>query len=126
MRIRRSVLAVALLAGLAAPAGAQSMDINSIISGIGGADFQAAVRRIDSAPAVRVVRLSTLAGAEQASDRLDEVLAKRPREIAYLHSSIILNPIALTALRNAGAEIDEVASLYMAGDSGAVLYVDDL
>ena len=109
-----------------APTSAQFMDVNSLVAGIGGIDFLKAVERIDSAPDVRVVRLSTLAGAEAAQDRLEEAVAGKPRDINYLRGSILLNPIAVSAIRNEGVHIDQIVTLLVSNDGAAVLFADDL
>jgi hypothetical protein len=116
----------ALMMSLPGAAMAQHMDINELISGIGGSDFLKAVERVDSSPAVRVVRLSTLAGADAAAARVADAVAGKPRDINYLHARLVINPIALSAIRNAGVELDQIVTLYVPGDGAAVLYADDL
>lgn len=113
---------------LAVPGGAnaQPMDITSIVGGIGGGDFLESVEKLDSAASVRVVRLSTLAGAEQSRERLWRTVAAKPRDIDYLHSTIILNYAARWAVRNAGMDVGQIVSVMATGDGAAVLFADDL
>lgn len=108
------------------PTLAQFMDINSIIAEIGGTEFLDDASDVDGASAVRVVRLSSLAGAEQSAGRLANARSLKSRDIDYLQGSLIINPIALTAIRNANVSLDQIVSLTMSGDGAAVLYADDL
>src|SRR5690606_32185599 len=105
MRLLRAVLTAFLVSACTTALG-QAFDVNKVISGIGNSDFKDGVRRIDNTSDVRIVRLSSLAGAAQAAEGLAEALAAKPRDIAYLRSSVVLNPSALWALRNAGFELD--------------------
>jgi hypothetical protein len=126
----RNLLATLILGiGLAAAPGAvnaQFMDITTIVSDIGSRDFLDAVEKLDSASSVRVVRLSTLAGAGQSHDRLLRAVAAKPRAMNYLHSTIVLNHAARWAVRNAGMSIGQIVSVTASNDSAAVLYADDL
>lgn len=117
-----------LVLGLTLPgtALAQHMDINEIIAGIGGTDFQSAAARVLSAPAVRVVRLSSLAGAAQAAGRVAGVYDVKVRELNYLQANLYLNPIARHAIDAAGVSIEQIVSIQMPGDGAAVLFADDL
>ena len=118
---------LALVLGLTAqPALAQSMHINAIINGIGSVEYMDAVEEVHSAPAVRVIRLSSLAAAERSAARLEAKVAQQERAVYWLRSGLAINPIAMTALRNFGVRLDQVVSLSMAGDRATVLYVDDL
>ncbi len=111
------------LSGLAL---AQPYDINALLSGIGGSEFLKAAERVDGAGAVRVVRLSTLAGAEAAAGRLAEIADIRADDLEYLHGNLYLNPIARRAIRDAGVSIEQIVTLEMPADGAAVLYADDL
>ena len=119
-------LVVALTLALAGPAHAQSMDINSILNGIGSNSFLSAVSKAHSASAVRVIRMSTLAAAERSTPRVKSVVALKSRDIDYLHSALVLNPSALTAIKYSGVSLDQIVSLHMSGDRAVVLYADDL
>ncbi|WP_055045231.1 hypothetical protein [Devosia sp. A16] len=120
----------ALAAGLlmAAPqlAQAQSMDIVRIIGGIGGSEFLHDAGRADSAAGLRVVRLSTLAGAQMNADLLARALQVKQRDVGYLQSNLVINPLAMSAIRNSGVSLDQIVSIDLAGDGGGVLYADDL
>ena len=126
----KSRLAAALLASaiIAAPLGAmaQYMDINTIVSGIGSTEFMNDAAGVDDASGVRVVRLSTLAGAEQSAGRVADIVARKSHVIDYLHGNLIINPFAVRAIRNAGVSLEQIISLDLMSDGGAVLYADDL
>ena len=83
----RFVAALAATLLMAAPqlVQAQSMDIVKIIGGIGGSEFLHDAGRADSAAGLRVVRLSSLAGAEMNAGllarALEEVYGVRAQEV---------------------------------------------
>jgi hypothetical protein len=116
----------AVMIGLPGAALAQHMDINAIIAGIGGGDFLKAAERVDSAATVRVVRLSTLAGAAAAAARLDDVSDLKSEDLEYLHANLYLNPMARMAIRNAGLDIRQIVSVELPSDNAAVVYANDL
>lgn len=118
------VVALTLTAG--GPAQAQSMDINTILNGIGSSSFLTAASKVHSASSVRVVRMSTLAAAERSAARIKSVVARKARDIDYLRSGLVLNPSAITAIKYSGVSLDQIVSLHMSGDGAAVLYADDL
>lgn len=121
-----AVLVMALTLAVSGPAQAQSMDINSILNGIGGSSFLKAASRVHSASSVRVVRMSTLAAAQRSAARIKSVVALKARDIDYLHSGLVLNPSAITAIKYSGVSLDQIVSLHMSGDRAVVLYADDL
>lgn len=118
------VVALTLIAG--GPAQAQSMDINTILNGIGSSSFLTAASKVHSASSVRVVRMSTLAAAERSAARIKSVVARKARNIDYLRSGLVLNPSAITAIKYSGVSLDQIVSLHMSGDGAAVLYADDV
>lgn len=118
------VVALTLIAG--GPAQAQSMDINTILNGIGSSSFLTAASKVHSASSVRVVRMSTLAAAERSAARIKSVVARKARDIDYLRSGLVLNPSAITAIKYSGVSLDQIVSLHMSGDGAAVLYADDV
>ena len=126
MRKALAAAALALALGLPGAASAQHMDINSIIASIGGFEFQKGVPRLDSVPSLRVVRLSTLAGAGQAADRLWSVRRTKADDLRWLHSNLIQNWFARRATANAGVSIEQIVAFDLSGDGAAVLYADDL
>lgn len=126
MKSRFAALAAGLLMAAPQVALAQYMDINAIISGIGGSRFLRDAERADSAPGLRVVRLSTLAGAQMNAARLHAAVELKESDIRFLHSNLVINPFAMTAIRNAGVALDQIVSLHVSGDGGGVLYADDL
>lgn len=126
MRKALFATALALVLSLPAAASAQHMDINRIIASIGGFQFQKGVLRLDSAPALRVVRLSTLAGAERAAARLWDARQAKADDLRWLHSNLMQNWFARRAVANAGVSIDQIVAFDLAGDGAAVLYADDL
>lgn len=126
MKSRMTVLAAVLMMAAPQVALAQFMDINAIISGIGGTEFLRDAARADDASGLRVVRLSTLAGAEQSASRLHEAIDLKERDIRYLQGNLVINPIAMIAIRNSGVSLEQIVSLDVAGDGGGVLYANDL
>lgn len=126
----KSRFAVALAAALvmSAPqiAVAQFMDINTIIAGIGSAKYLRSAERADSAAGLRVVRLSTLAGAGQSASRLNAAIEMKSRDVGYLQGNLVINPMAMSAIRNAGVTLDQIVAADIAGDGGGVLYANDL
>jgi hypothetical protein len=121
-----AALVMAVTLAVAGPAQAQSMDINSILNGIGGSSFLTAASKVHSASSVRVIRMSSLAAAERSAARIKSVVALKARDIDYLHSGLVLNPSALTAIKYSGVSLDQIVSLHMSGDGAVVLYADDL
>lgn len=105
---------------------AQFMDLNEIVSGIGSVRYLKDAGRVDRASSVRVVRLSSLAGAQRMAGRLATAESMQRRAIHYLQDNLASNPIALIAIRNFGFELDDIVSLTLAGDGEAVLFADDL
>lgn len=126
----KSRFAAALAATLlmAAPqfAYAQFMDINAIIAGIGSSEFLRDAEHASDAAGLRVVRLSTLAGSEQAASRLYAAIDLKERDVHYLQGNLIINPMAMSAIRNSGVTLDQIVSLDVSGDGGGVLYANDL
>ncbi len=124
----RFVVALAATLAMAAPqlAHAQSMDIVSIISGIGGSEFLHDAGRAGGASGLRVVRLSSLAGAEMNADLLARALQIKERDVAYLQGNLIVNPLAMSVIRNSGVSLGQIVSIDLAGDGGGVIYADDL
>lgn len=124
----RFVAAFAAALLMAAPqlAYAQFMDINAIISGIGGSKFLKSAERADDAAGLRVVRLSTLAGAEQSAARLYSAVDLKERDVHYLQANLVINPMAMSAIRNSGVTLDQIVSADISSDGGGVLYANDL
>ena len=127
--MKSKLVAVSLVLMLAMGPGralAQFMDMNEIISGIGSVRYLKDAGKVDSASSVRVVRLSSLAGAERMAGRLATAESSQHRAIDYLRGNLASNPIAVTAIRNFGFTLDNIVSLTLAGDGSAVLFADDL
>jgi hypothetical protein len=122
----RFVAAFAAAAMMAAPALAQFMDINAIIAGIGSSEFLDDAQDASNAAGLRVVRLSSLAGAEQSASRLYAAIELKERDVRYLQANLVINPMAMSAIRNSGVTLDQIVSLDVAGDGGGVLYANDL
>jgi hypothetical protein len=122
----RFVAAFAAAALVAAPALAQFMDINAIIAGIGSSEFLDDAQDASNAAGLRVVRLSSLAGAEQSASRLYAAIELKERDVRYLQANLVINPMAMSAIRNSGVTLDQIVSLDVAGDGGGVLYANDL
>jgi hypothetical protein len=126
MKSRFAALAAVLLMAAPQVALAQFMDINTIISGIGDRQFLRDAQRADDAAGLRVVRLSTLAGAEQSASRLYAAIELKQQDIRYLQSNLVINPLAMMVIRNSGVTLEQIVSLDVAGDGGGVLYANDL
>jgi hypothetical protein len=122
----RFAAAFAVAALMAAPALAQFMDINTIIAGIGSSEFLDDAQDASNAAGLRVVRLSSLAGAEQSASRLYAAIELKERDVRYLQANLVINPMAMSAIRNSGVTLDQIVSLDVAGDGGGVLYANDL
>ena len=123
----RFTAALAVLLLSVAPAVAQYRDVNSAIAGIGGSAFLTAAANVHDASAVRVVRLSTLTGASSGqASRLYSAMSFKQRDIDYLQSALVINPIAMTAIRNSGFSLRDIVSATMNGDNSAVIYANDL
>jgi hypothetical protein len=118
--------AAALLTAVPQVAQAQHMEINAIISGIGDSKFLRSAERADDAAGLRVVRLSTLAGAEQSASRLYSAIDLKERDIRYLQGNLVINPLAMSAIRNSGVSLQQIVSADIARDGGGVLYANDL
>jgi hypothetical protein len=126
MKSRFAALAAVLLMAAPQVALAQFMDINTIISGFGDRQFLRDAQRADDAAGLRVVRLSTLAGAEQSASRLYAAIELKQQDIRYLQSNLVINPLAMMVIRNSGVTLEQIVSLDVAGDGGGVLYANDL
>lgn len=125
MKFRFAALAAALLMAAPQVALAQFMDINAIISGVGGTEFLRDAERADSAAGLRVVRLSTLVGAEQSAARLYAAIELKDRDIRF-QSNLVINPFAMRAIRNSNVSLEQIVSLDISRDGGGVLYANDL
>ena len=125
-RLLGQLTLVLALAVAPVTAQAQFMDVNSIVASIGSREFLNAVERLDSSASVRVVRLSTLNGAQLNRERLARAVASKPRDVYHLQSSIRLNQIAIWAVRNAGVSIEQIVALQASGDGAVILFADDL
>lgn len=124
----RFALAAAAALLMTAPqlALAQFMDINSIIANIGSSKFLRDAERADDAAGLRVVRLSTLAGAQQSASRLYAAVEMKRRDIEYLWGNLVINPLAMSVIRRSGVSLEDIVSLDVAKDGGGVLYANDL
>lgn len=124
----RFTVALAAALAMAAPqfAHAQSMDIVSIIGGLGDSEFLRDASNADDATGLRVVRLSSLAGAEMNADLLAQTLELKQHDVDYLHGNLIINPLAMSVIRNSGVSLDQIVSIDLAGDGGGVIYANDL
>lgn len=118
------ILALGLLA--ATPALAQPTDINAIIGSIGKSEFLDAASDVDGASSARVVRLSTFLGASGAADRLARAEAIYGRDLDFLHSRLVISPIAMQAIRASGFTVNEIVALSLDSEGSAILYADDL
>jgi hypothetical protein len=121
-----AALAATLLTAAPQFAHAQSMEIVEIISGIGGSEFLHDAGNASDAAGLRVVRLSSLAGAEMNANLLARSLEIKQRDVAYLQGNLIINPLAMSVIRNSGVSLGQIVSIDIARDGGGVIYADDL
>lgn len=126
MRLKlAATLSVLILAATPALA-AQFTDVNSIIQSIGSGEFTRAAGNVDSASSVQVERLSTFLGASTAGQRLARAESIYERDLDYLHRNLLMNPIAMQAIRASGFDINQIVALSLDSEGSAILYGDDL
>jgi hypothetical protein len=46
--------------------------------------------------------------------------------VGYLQGNLVINPLAMSAIRNSGVSLGQIVSIDLAGDGGGVIYADDL
>jgi hypothetical protein len=123
-------LVLALAMGLAPSVASarQPADMNAVIAGIATVEFYNQVDDLRDSASVRIVRLSTLAGARQSAARLHEVEEThgKARAIRYLQRTLTLNWTGMHALKYSGVSLDQIVYLSVASDGAAILYADDL
>src|SRR5687767_11907119 len=100
----KTLIAAAFAISLSLPGAAlaQSWDANEVVSSIAGRQFLSATEYADSMASIRVVRLSSLAGAENVVDRLAEARDIKASDIRYLQSQLRQNFFARVAMNGAG------------------------
>jgi hypothetical protein len=124
----RLAAALVVLGAMALPSAslAQGTDLVSIIAGIGNSSFLDGVFQANDTSSVRVVRLSSFAGASRSAERLHRAESLKASDIAYLQGQLSLNSLARTAIRNSGVTLDQIVSIEVDGHGAAVIYADDL
>jgi hypothetical protein len=125
----KKLLATTLIAfslGLSTPAFAQHWSALEVVASIANYDFLDAAGDVHDMAGIRIVRISTLAGADRVVDRLANARHIKERDITYLQSQLVLNFHALVALEGAGVSLDQIVAIYRTGPNGAILYADDL
>src|SRR5262245_1255868 len=101
--MKRNLLGLLLVAGISiasTTAKAEFITVMQVVQAIGNNEYLRDAAHADTAPAVRVVKLSTLAGAAYGGGRLDRAAFFKAVDLAYLQGNLWLNPIAVTAMRN--------------------------
>ena len=123
-----ALLTLALVLNPAAASARQPMDLNAVIAGIATVEFYNQADELSDSPSVRIIRLSSLAGARQNAARLEQVIETRTRAraIQYLQRHIKLNWTAMHVLKYSGVTLDQIVYLSVASDGAAILYADDL
>jgi hypothetical protein len=116
----------ALAMSLPCAAYAQSWDANQVVASIAGLHFLRAAEAADDMASIRVVRISTLAGADLVADRLDAARDIKAQDIRYLQSQLWQNFFARTAIRGAGVSLDQIVAIYAVDRREGVIYADDL
>jgi hypothetical protein len=117
---------VAIAISLPPAALAQSWDANRAIASIAGYGFLQAAAAADDMASIRVVRLSSLAGAELAADRMAGVRIIKAQDIEYLQSQLWQNPSARIAIRGAGVSLDQIVAIWAVDPREGIIYADDL
>ena len=117
---------IAVLILSVAPALAQFTDVNAIIQSIGSSEFTRAAGKVDGASSARVEKLSTFLGASTAGQRLIRAEAIYERDLNFLHSNLVMSPIAMQAIRASGFDVNNIVALSLDGEGSAILYADDL
>jgi hypothetical protein len=125
-----SVSAIALVAILAASlatsAEAQSLNMSSVVAGIGDRAFLDGVEHISTANSINLVLLSTLSGAENSHDLVQQTRQLKSSDIEFLQSAVVINFQAMVRLRDAGFSLSQVISAVVSHDGAATLLIDDL
>lgn len=123
-----TLLTLAMVLAPAAASARQPMDLNAVISGIASVEFYDQADEVSNSPSVRIIRLSTLAGARQSAARLEQIIESRTkaRAIHYLQRNVQLNWTAMHVLKYSGVTLDQIIYLSVASDGAAILYADDL
>jgi hypothetical protein len=125
----RNLLATTLVAfslGFSTPAFAQYLSALEAVASIADYDFYQAAEEAHDLGGVRVVRISTLPGADGVVDRLAAARDLKERAISYLQSQLVLNFQANVAMNGAGVVIGQIVAIYRTGPNGAIIYADDL
>ena len=122
------LLTLALVLDPAAASARQPMDLNAVIAGIATVEFYNQADELSDSPSVRIIRLSTLAGARRGAARLEQVIETRTRAraIQYLQRHVKLNWTAMHVLKYSGVTLEQIVYLSVASDGAAILYADDL
>ena len=122
------LLTVALVLAPAAAFARQPADMNAVIAGIATVEFYNQVDELRDSASVRIVRLSTLAGARKGAARLHQLeeTHSKARAIRYLQRTLTLNWTGMHALKYSGVTLDQIVYLSVASDGAAILYADDL
>ena len=124
----KTLIAAALAICLSLPGAAlaQSWDANEVVASIAGIEFLSATEYADSMASIRVVRLSSLAGAENVVDRLAAARDIKERDIRYLQSQLRQNFFARVAMNGAGVDVEQIVAIFAEYRSSGVIYADDL
>jgi hypothetical protein len=116
----------ALAVSLPTSAHAQSWDANQVVASIASFHFLRAAEVANDMASIRVVRISTLAGAAAVADRLDTARDIKAEDIRYLQSQLWQNFSARVAIRGAGVSLDQIVAIYAVDRREGVIYADDL
>ena len=124
----KTLIAAAFAISLSLPGAslAQSWDANEVVSSIAGRQFLSATEYADSMASIRVVRLSSLAGADNVVDRLAEARDIKASDIRYLQSQLRQNFFARVAMNGAGVDVEQIVAIWAADRRSGVIYADDL
>ena len=123
-----TMLTLALVLAPATAWARQPADMNAVIAGIATVEFYNQVDELRDSASVRIVRLSTLAGARQSAARLHQLeeTHSKARAIRYLQRTLTLNWTGMHVLKYSGVTLDQIVYLSVASDGASILYADDL
>jgi len=98
-------------------------DFNAFIAGIAGTDFTTALDTLESANSVTLIKVSTMANADQS--KLGPALDAASSNVKQLQDRVSSSDKAMQALKGAGLTAAQVVGIQAAGDGSVTLYVND-
>jgi hypothetical protein len=99
-------------------------DFQGFITALPTMDIAANIPKLEAAPTIDVVKVSTLSGADPAA--LTTALEPVQEDITTLQTEVAANEAATSALEAEGTTPDKVIGIMAAADGAVTLYVNDL